>query len=143
MELKEIGIIHSVYENRNQAPRQGSLSKKESTIEVYPEFAKALSRIEELSHIIVLYWADRANRTTLESIPPWGEDLYGVFSTRSPHRPNPILFSVCQVVSIENNYIIVRGLEALDKSPLLDIKAYSSNLDSYPEAVSHRKTNKE
>ena len=137
MELKKIGIIHSVYENKKQAPRQGMLSPQESTIEVFPEYIKALDGLGKLSHIIVLYWGDMADRSVLESIPPWGTESYGVFSIRSPHRPNPIAFCVCKIIRVEKNLIKVTGLDALNGSPLLDIKAYSAKIDCYPEAKSH------
>lgn len=142
MELKKIGIIHSVYENKKETPRQGMFSPQESTIEVFPEYIKALDKMEELSHIIVLYWSDKADRNALESIPPWGTKFYGVFSIRSPNRPNPIALCVCKVVNVQNNLIKVTGLDALNGSPLLDIKAYSARLDSYPDALSHKELNK-
>lgn len=140
MQLKKIGQIHSVYENKQEAPRQGKLSDQESTIEIFPEYVKALDGLEDLSHIIVLYWGNKADRSVVESIPPWGDHSYGVFSIRSPHRPNPIAFCVCRIISLEKNLIKVTGLDALNGSPLLDIKAYSAGLDSYPEAKSHLRT---
>lgn len=140
MELKNIGVIHSIYENQKEAPRQGMLSAQESTIEVFPQYVRGLNKLEKLSHIIVLYWGHRADRTNLESLPPWGDESYGVFSIRSPHRPNPIAFCVCKILSVENNLIKVTGLDGLNGSPLLDIKAYSPKLDCHPEAISHDKT---
>lgn len=142
MKLKKIGVIDSAYENKKQAPRQGILSSQESRIVVFPEYMKALNKLEELSHIIVFYWGDKADRTVVEAIPPWGDQAYGVFSIRSPNRPNPIAFCVCKVISIEKNIIKVTGLDALNGSTLLDIKAYSADIDSYPEAISHSKRNK-
>ncbi len=58
----------------------------------------------------------------------------GVFSTRSPNRPNPVAFCVAEVVEVKDNCLKVRNLDALDQSPLLDIKAYSAEIDAYPEA---------
>lgn len=137
MELKKIGVIHSPYKRKKEAPRQGSLESQESTIEVFPQYMKGLDRLEDLSNIIVLYWGSRADRSVLETIPPWGSESYGVFSLRAPNRPNPIALCVCEIISVEKNRIKVTGLDALNDSPLLDIKAYSAKLDCYPEAKSH------
>lgn len=137
MELQEIGRIHSIYKETSDAPRQGKLSSQESILEVYPAYIKGLDKIQALSHIIVLYWGSKANRSILEAKPPWAKDTYGVFATRAPHRPNPIAFCVCEIKKIEDNRLTVIGLDALDGSPLLDIKAYSSKIDSYPQATSH------
>ncbi len=130
MNLKKIGVIHSIYEKKGDAPRQGKLSSQESTIEIFPEYAGGLEGIEELSHIIVLYWGDRANRETLKSTPPGSEAEKGVFSIRSPHRPNPIALCVCKIISIDVNKITVTGLDAFDNSPLLDIKVYVPKIDT-------------
>lgn len=135
MDLVPIGIIHSPYKERGQAPRQGRLSESEITLEIYPQFAAALKGTERCSHLIVLYWGDRANRETLQSRTPFSEVPVGVFSSRSPNRPNPIAFCVADLIRQEGNCLIVRGVDALDGSPLLDIKAYAPALDSIPEAA--------
>jgi tRNA-Thr(GGU) m(6)t(6)A37 methyltransferase TsaA len=135
MQLNPIGVIHSPYTERDQAPRQGRLSENESTLEIFPQFAAALKDIERCSHLIVLYWGDRANRETLQSRTPFSAVPVGVFSSRSPNRPNPIAFCVADLVRREGERLIVRGVDALDGSPLLDIKAYAPAIDSIPEAV--------
>lgn len=135
MQLNPIGVIHSPYKERDQAPRQGRLSENESTLEIFPPFAAALKDIERSSHLIVLYWGDRANRETLQSRTPFSEVPVGVFASRSPNRPNPIAFCVADLIRREGECLIVRGADALDGSPLLDIKAYAPALDSIPEAV--------
>ena len=134
MELKAIGTIHSTYKERKDAPRQGKFSDATSKIQIYEPYLPAMKGIEELSHIIVLYWGDRADREIVQSPTPWSPEIRGVFSTRSPNRPNPIAFCVCKILSIEGDTIEVEGLDALDGSPLLDIKAYSAEVDAYPEA---------
>ncbi|MGC8780799.1 MAG: tRNA (N6-threonylcarbamoyladenosine(37)-N6)-methyltransferase TrmO [Anaerolineae bacterium] len=134
-QLNPIGVIHSPYQQRDQAPRQGRLSENEATLEVFPSFAPALKGIEHCSHVIVLYWGDRANREVLQSPTPFSEAPVGVFASRSPNRPNPIAFCVADLIRREGNRLIVRGVDALDGSPLLDIKVYVPALDSVPEAV--------
>jgi tRNA-Thr(GGU) m(6)t(6)A37 methyltransferase TsaA len=135
MQLTTIGLIHSPYKEGYQTPRQGRLSEEETSLEIFPPFTAALKGIEQNSHLIVLYWGDRANRETLQSRTPYSQELVGVFSSRSPNRPNPIAFCVADLVRLEGNRLIVRGVDALDGSPLLDIKAYAPAIDSIPEAT--------
>jgi tRNA (adenine37-N6)-methyltransferase len=135
MQLNPIGVIHSPYKERGQAPRQGRLSDNEITLEIYPQFAAALKGVGRSSHLIVLYWGDRADRETLQSHTPFSEVPVGVFSSRSPNRPNPIAFCVADLIRQEGNCLIVRGVDALEGSPLLDIKTYAPGLDSFPEAA--------
>lgn len=135
MELVPIGVIHSPYKERGEAPRQGRLSENEITLEILPQFAAGLEGIGRVSHLIVLYWGDRARRDVLKSRTPFSEIPVGVFTSRSPNRPNPIAFCVADLLRQEGNRLIVRGVDALDGSPLLDIKAYAAALDSIPQAA--------
>lgn len=135
IQLVPIGVIHSPYKQPGEAPRQGRLSQTESILEIYPPFEAALKGITRCSHLIVLYWGDRANRETLQSPTPFSDVPVGVFSSRSPNRPNPIAFCVAELIRQEGNRLIVRGVDALDGSPLLDIKAYAPSIDCIPEAV--------
>jgi formylmethanofuran dehydrogenase subunit E len=125
-----IGIIRSPYLSRDDAPRQGRFSDALVTLEILPEFAEGLQDIEQEPHLIVLYWLDRSNRTTLKAIPPHTGVEHGVFATRSPDRPNPIGICIVDFIRREGNKVLVRGLDALDGTPLLDIKPYSAPLDS-------------
>ena len=137
MQLKPIGVIHSPYKERGQAPRQGRLSMNEIILEVFPEFEPALKEIDHYTHLIVLYWVDRANREILQTLTPHNRSLpVGVFSSRSPNRPNPIAFCVASLIRKEANQLIVHWVDALDGSPLLDIKPYSPALDSVEHASS-------
>ncbi|HHV39067.1 MAG TPA: tRNA (N6-threonylcarbamoyladenosine(37)-N6)-methyltransferase TrmO [Tepidimicrobium sp.] len=129
MQLKQIGKISTPYKKKGQAPKQGRLSEEEGIIEVFPEYVDAMKGLKKPRHIIVLYWGDRADRSITQTIPPWGEELTGVFASRSPNRPNPIAFCACEIVDIQGNLIKVKGLDALDGSPLLDIKIYSYKVD--------------
>jgi tRNA-Thr(GGU) m(6)t(6)A37 methyltransferase TsaA len=135
MQLKPIGVIHSPYRERGDAPRQGRWSDNEVTLEVFPDFVDGLKDIDRLSHIIVLYWGDRANRAILQSKTPFSDVPLGVFSTRSPNRPNPLALCVADLIRLDGNRLVVRGVDALDGSPLLDIKAYSPALEAIPDAT--------
>ena len=130
MILKEIGTIHNIYETKENTPKQGKYSEEKSVIEIFPEYVDALDGVELLKNIIVLYWGDRADRSILKSIPPFGTLEKGVFSTRSPNRPNPIAICVCKILSIEENKITVIGLDALNGSPVLDIKVFIPRVDT-------------
>jgi tRNA-Thr(GGU) m(6)t(6)A37 methyltransferase TsaA len=136
MELTPIGVIHSPYKERGDAPRQGRLSDNEIILDIFPDFADALKDVTRSSHIIVLYWGDRANRAVLQSRTPFSDIPVGVFACRSPNRPNPIAFCVAHLIRQEGSRLIVRGVDALDGSPLLDIKAYFPAIDAIPDATS-------
>lgn len=129
LELEPIGVIHSPWTRRGEAPRQGRISDRESAIEVFPEFTEGLQDVELHPHLIVLYWLDRSDRATLKATPPGTGREHGVFATRSPDRPNPIGFAVADLVMREGNRLVVRGLDALDGTPLLDIKPFSAGTD--------------
>lgn len=77
----------------------------------------------------MLCWFDRSDRTVLRATPPHNPVEHGVFATRSPNRPNPISLSLVDVINITGGTIRVRGLEALDGTPVLDIKPYSEEID--------------
>ena len=120
-----LGIIHSPFQARGDAPRQGRFSDEIITLEILPEFTEGLQDLEQHPHLIVLYWLDRADRTALKATPPHTGIEHGVFATRSPDRPNPIGIGIVDLVRREGNRLFVRGLDALDGTPVLDIKPCS------------------
>lgn len=128
MELKSIGIIHSPY--NESAPFQGRHAKEMVEVEVFKEFERGLKDIERASHLIILYLCDRANRDKLEARPPHDTETHGVFATRSPNRPNPIALCTVELVERNGNILKVKGLDALNDSPLIDIKPYVPKIDS-------------
>jgi len=127
--LRPIGIIHTPFQNRSDAPHQGRLSAELCEIDVFEEYSQGLMDIEKCSHLIVLYWFDKADREKLTAIPPRNGRIHGVFATRSPDRPNPIAFDVAEFLFRAGNKIVVKGLDALEGSLLLDIKPYFSEID--------------
>ncbi len=130
-----IGVVRSPYRERGDAPRQGRLADTVAEIRIFDAYAPGLEKVERSSHLIVLYWLDRAERDQLYARPPGETRSRGVFSTRSPARPNPIGFGIVDLVRRDGNVLVVRGLDALDDTPVLDIKPYSSEIDSIPEAT--------
>ncbi|MDH4299805.1 MAG: tRNA (N6-threonylcarbamoyladenosine(37)-N6)-methyltransferase TrmO [Dehalococcoidia bacterium] len=129
LELKPIGIIRSPYKDKDQVPNQGYRSKKIARIEVFKEFEEGLQDIEGFSHIVVIYWFHRSRGYHLSVKTPWDDIPHGLFATRSPHRPCPLGLTVAQLVAREGNVLKVKGLDAIDGTPVLDIKPYISSID--------------
>ena len=135
MHLKPIGIISSPFKSAGQAPRQGRFTDETSTLEIFDAYDDGLKTIERASHLIVLYWLDRADRERLQAYTPHGAELRGVFACRSPARPNPIGIAVATLLKREGRTLTVKGLDAIDQTPIIDIKPYSPDLDAFPEAI--------
>lgn len=133
--LRQIGVVHSPYRETKEAPFQGKHANDESTLEVFDDYEPALLDIDQCSHLIVLYWQDRADRKVLRTLTPWGPGAHGVFATRSPNRPNPIGLCVVELLKCDGPFLKVRGMDALEGSPLVDIKPYSSEVDCVQDAV--------
>jgi len=129
LELKPIGIIHSPFKNMGEAPYQGYKSEEISQIEVFEEFEEGLKDIEGFSHIIVIYWLNKSQGYHLLVKTPWDVNLHGLFTTRSPHRPCPLGLTVVELVAKKKNILTVKGLDAIDGTPLLDIKPYVPSID--------------
>ena len=128
MQLKSIGIIHSPYKDRKESPPQGR--EEICWIEVSEQYAEGLKDIEGFSHLILLYWFHQGNDYSLQVKTPWSSELHGVFATRSPDRPNPVGFSVVELIEREGNKLKVKGLDALEGTPLIDIKPYLPEIDA-------------
>jgi formylmethanofuran dehydrogenase subunit E len=129
LELKPIGIIHSPYKDRGGAPHQGYKSEEISQIEIFKEFEEGLQDIEGFSHIIVIYWFHKSQGYHLLVKTPWDDIPHGLFTTRSPNRPCPLGLTVVELVAREKNILKVKGLDAIDGTPLLDIKPYIPEVD--------------
>lgn len=119
-----IGFVRSSLIDPDTAPKQGDEGAPEAAIDVEPHAAAALRGLRAGDDLLVLTWLDRARRDVLE-VHPRGDltrERQGVFATRSPHRPNPIGLHRVQIVAIEDATVRVRNLEALDGTPVLDLK---------------------
>lgn len=126
-----IGVISSPYgPGGKRPPYQGRYSHEVCQIKVRDEFAEALRGIEHASHLIVLYWMDRARRDVLASKTPWSDEVFGVFATRSPSRPNPIGICVVELIERKGNTLFVKGLDAFDGTPVIDVKPFSFGIDA-------------
>lgn len=141
--LEPIGVAHTPFTEKRMAPRQPSAARGvEGTLELYPgrDFEDALDDLREWSHIWVLYWFDRVEGWRPKVLPPRvgaeGEKTTrkGVFSTRSPHRPNPIGLSVLRLLSVDGLVLRVSDVDLLDGTPILDVKPYVKYTDVVPDA---------
>ncbi|MBA2336739.1 MAG: tRNA (N6-threonylcarbamoyladenosine(37)-N6)-methyltransferase TrmO [Acidimicrobiia bacterium] len=122
--LTPIGRVESPLKNTAAAPRQGDEGAPDSTLVIDEEFAAALEGINQGDTLIVLTWLHLARRDVLV-VHPRGDatrPATGVFATRSPNRPNPIGLHQVQVTSVTGLCLGVRHLEAIDGTPILDIK---------------------
>jgi tRNA-Thr(GGU) m(6)t(6)A37 methyltransferase TsaA len=124
MELSPIGVVESPLTDPATAPKQGREGAPEAVLVIQPEVAAGLDGIAPGDEVIVLTWLDRADRDVLRVHPrddPANPER-GVFSTRSADRPNPIGLHVVEVVTIDGARLRVRHLEAVDGTPVLDLK---------------------
>lgn len=129
IELHPIGYVRSPYKEKGDAPRQGRLSDTISEIVIEEQYLPALWEIEGRKHLWILSWFDRANRTVLRAIPPGTSSEKGVFSIRSPDRPNPVSLCMVDLLDVKDGVLKVRGLDAFDGTPVIDIKVYSDEID--------------
>lgn len=124
-----IGYVRSPYTETKQVPRgAGAKHKAEGTLEIDERFAAGLQDVEGFSHLYVIWVFNRSEGYELVGTPPTDDRPHGVFSTRSPYRPNPIALTTVEVLGREGNKVRVRGVDMLDGTPILDIKPYMSSI---------------
>jgi tRNA-Thr(GGU) m(6)t(6)A37 methyltransferase TsaA len=124
IELHPVGRVESALTDPAAAPKQGDEGAPDAWLVLNPEALPALDGIEVGDRVIVLSWLDRARRDILRVHPrddPANPER-GVFGTRSADRPNPIGLHEVEILSIEGVRILVKGLEAVDGTPVLDLK---------------------
>lgn len=121
--LNPVGIVKSQITDRNSMPTTGI----QAQIIIFPLFSAALERIDEYSHLWILTWLHQASRNTTTVAPVKVNPLsrkFGVFAIRSPARPNPIALTLVKLDRIQGNTLYVTGLDAVNESPVIDIKPY-------------------
>jgi len=127
-----IGFVHAPFKDAAAIPKGlGAQHPEEGVLEILPAFAAGLTDIEGYSHLIVLWVFDRlevSDGFDLMVTPPTDSRPHGLFTTRSPRRPNPIALTVVELLRREDALLHVRGVDMLDVSPILDIKPYLSNI---------------
>ena len=135
--IEPIGIVKNEFKDHVPEGYEDRISE----IIIHSEFLEGLHLLNENSHIVVVFWMNRVdeeNRGIMRMHPKGREDLplLGVFATRSPRRPNPIGIRAVRLIEIINNIIRVEGLDALNETPVLDIKPYSKKHDHVKDAKS-------
>jgi tRNA-Thr(GGU) m(6)t(6)A37 methyltransferase TsaA len=123
-EMKAIGRVESALRDLGSAPKQADEGAPPAWLVFEPEVRAGLKDLRPGDHVILITWLDRADRKVLY-VHPRGDasrPQQGVFSTRSPHRPNPIGLHTVEITSVDGLRVQVRGLEALDGTPIVDLK---------------------
>jgi tRNA-Thr(GGU) m(6)t(6)A37 methyltransferase TsaA len=137
-QLYFIGRIHTPWTRREDCPKNARESQALCSIEVDARWEQALTDIESCTHLLVLYWMDRARRDLVLQVPRHSARdgrRRGSFALRSPVRPNPIAASVVQLIERKARMLSVVGLDCLDGTPLLDLKPYFASTDAVPDAL--------
>ncbi|SDG57556.1 tRNA-Thr(GGU) m(6)t(6)A37 methyltransferase TsaA [Lentzea fradiae] len=124
MKLQPIGHVESPLRDRAAAPRQADEDAPQAWLVFAPEYARAIRELAAGQDVLVLTWLDRADRSVLAVHPRDDRDRpeTGVFSTRSPDRPNPIGLHRVEIVAVDGLKVRVAHLEALDGTPVVDVK---------------------
>lgn len=137
MQFKPIGVIQSPFQEPRGTPIQPTAaSEVAGTIEIYPEYAAGLKDLEGFSHLILLYHLHLAKNAELLVKPFLGNELHGIFATRSPARPNAIGLSVVRLAKVEGRRLHIQDVDIVSGTPLLDIKPYVAEFDARSEVRS-------
>lgn len=120
--LTFIGRIFTPWTSRLTCPRQGRHDGPICRIEIFEPWVQALQGIEAFERLEILYWLDQSRRDLVLQSPASNGNIHGTFALRSPVRPNPIGTSIVMLEKVDGNVLMVRGLDCLDGTPLLDIK---------------------
>jgi tRNA-Thr(GGU) m(6)t(6)A37 methyltransferase TsaA len=136
--VRPVGVVRSPWPTRDAVPLEGGAA----VIEVYEAFAPALQGIERASHLVVLAWMHRADRSALVARPRRldpAAPACGVFASRSPARPNPVGMTVVPLLRREGRFLDVDALDLMDGTPVLDLKAYNPGWDAVAAARLRRR----
>lgn len=132
MELIQIGTAHTNFKTREETPRSSTDINDEAEISILPEYIDCLKGIGENKYIFVLCWLHQSNRDVHEvhRRQDYTKPSVGVFNSRSPDRPNPISLTRAELVKVTKNSLIVKNLDLVDGTPVIDIKPYIPHYDS-------------
>ncbi len=133
--LKPIGVVHSPFQWREEAPRQANVGEGvEATIVLRPGMQNTIHDLDGFDYCWVLFWFCYSKGWKDKIIPPRDTVKRGVLATRSPDRPNAIGLSAVRIVAVKGPRITIRGCDILNGSPVLDLKPYIPAYDSFPAA---------
>lgn len=134
IDIKPIGIIYSPYKRVNEIPCQAYKSPKTGRVKVFKKFAAGLQDVDGFSHLILVYYFHKASGYLLKAKPFLDNQFRGIFAIRGPRRPNHIGISVVKLLRRKGPELFVRGIDALNGTPLLDIKPYVPTFDERRKA---------
>ncbi len=137
IKFKPIGVIHSPFKKKEDIESKKYANPKgfnpvKGELEIFKEYEAGLKDTEGLSHLIVLFAFHESEGYSLHTKPLLENTLRGVFSTRSPHRPNSLGLTVVKVVERKGNIVKVSGIDMIEGTPILDIKPYTSRDQKSP-----------
>ena len=121
-EVYFIGRIRTPWSDRLECPRQGRADGPTCRLELFAPWDQGLDHVAEFERLEVLYWLHESRRDLVQQSPRSDGNARGVFSLRTPARPNPIGTAIVNMVKMEGPVVFVRGLDCLDGTPLLDVK---------------------
>jgi tRNA-Thr(GGU) m(6)t(6)A37 methyltransferase TsaA len=134
-EVKPIGVIHSPFKQIEDTPIQPVFAEgTEGTIELLPEYAEGISDLDGFERIWLIYFFDRVRNVKLKVVPFRDTIERGIFATRAPARPNAVGLSAVRLIGIEGSNLKVADIDILDGTPLIDIKPYIPQVDSFPDS---------
>ncbi|MGA9140303.1 MAG: tRNA (N6-threonylcarbamoyladenosine(37)-N6)-methyltransferase TrmO [Methanocella sp.] len=142
VKLRQIGIVRSDIKDREDMPLQGV----DATVEVFPEYEEALEGLDGHTHVFILCWLHKAGRDFLMVRPrKFSQELpeRGVFSVRSPVRPNPVSLTPSRLISRDGRFMRVANFDIIDGTPVIDIKPYEPGWDCIFSAKDHDRTEKQ
>ncbi len=135
--IEPIGTIHSPYDKLEDMPIQPKGAPEVEGHIIFDEkYVDGLQDLDGFSHVYLLYRFHKASRTELLVTPFMDTQTRGVFATRSPLRPNHIGISIVRLIAVEGNKVVVKGVDIIDGTPLLDIKPYMEKFDAVKESRS-------
>jgi tRNA-Thr(GGU) m(6)t(6)A37 methyltransferase TsaA len=129
-----IGRIHTPFKTRDDCPKNSAQSNAVGRVELDPRYVLGVKDLEQYSHVHLLYWMHEARRDLIQQVPAHLGRPRGTFALRSPVRPNPIALATVELISIDGANLVVRNVDCLDGTPLVDIKPYFASVDSFPHA---------
>ncbi len=135
--VEPIGLVRTPFLRKSETPRQGVVAgDAEGSVELFPGrgFEDALADLDGWERIWLVFWFDRVNGFRPKVRPPRSNAKRGLFSTRAPHRPNPIGLTSVRLLGADGLVLRVQGVDLLDETPVLDIKPYVPYADAFPEA---------
>ena len=129
-----IGRVRTPFKTRDDCPKNSAQSTAVGRVELEPRYADGLKDLERYSHVHLLYWMHQARRDLVQQVPAHLGRPSGTFALRSPVRPNPIALATVELIGIEGLTLLVRSVDCVDGTPLIDIKPYYASVDSFPHA---------